>query len=218
MAASRNFNRQQPPIPEARSQDACFALGKGDVFEVVSGDPLNYIKELANADNAEARVLQIGRTGGRALLGPWQPDGVRFVKSMAVDADGKLWVVEADATPKRVSVWNTKTGELVHEFFGATSYGALGGAISPLDPNIMVGQGCEWQLDPHTGRARCAAVITRDGMENSRFGIGANGRLYLAVADGWAFGRSKVSIFERVGNADYKLRARSGSLRRKARE
>ena len=37
------------------------------------------------------------------------------------------------------------------EFFGSTDYGATGGAIDPLDPNVMVGMGCEWKLDPKTG-------------------------------------------------------------------
>ncbi len=148
----------------------------------------------------------IGRPGGRALLGPWQSDGLRFVTDLALDAAGKLWVAETDGIPKRVSVWDPKSGAFLREFFGATSYGALGGAISPLDPNLMVGQGCEWRLDPATGHAVCLGVITRDGMENSRFGIGQNGHVYLAVASKWAFEPGPVRIFERLGDAQYKLR------------
>ena len=147
----------------------------------------------------------MGRAGGRVLLGPWQPDGLRAVNSMALDAEGKLWVAEGDGTPKRFSVWDPKSGRLVNEFFGPSSYGALGGAICPTDPNVMVGQGCEWQLDPQTGRARCTYVITRDGMENSRFAVGANGRVYLAVAGNWAFNTGPLRIYERANG--YKLRA-----------
>ena len=44
-------------------------------------------------------------------------------------------------------------------------------------------------------------------MSNSRFGIGSNGKLYLAVASGWAFDASDVKIFERLGDVDYKLRS-----------
>ncbi len=151
-------------------------------------------------------VLTIGRKGGRALLGPWQADGLRDVASMALDSAGKLWVAEADGTPKRISVWDPKGGNLITEFFGPSSYGALGSAICPVDPDVMVGQGCEWRLDPRTGRARVTCVITRDGMENSRFAIGDNGRLYLAVASRWAFEAGTVKIFERVGDAEYKVR------------
>ena len=146
----------------------------------------------------------IGRPGGRALLGPWQPDGLRSLKSMAIDAAGKLWAAEADGFPKRISVWDTQTGKLVNEFFGPSSYGALGGAICPTDPNVMVGQGCEWRLDPQTGRARCTYVITRDGMENSRFAVGAHGRVYLAVAGHWTYNTGPLRIYERAEG--YKLR------------
>ena len=122
-------------------------------------------------------------------------------------AEGTLWVTEADASPKRVSAWDAKTGKFVREFFGSTAYGALGGAINPLDPCLMVGHGCEWRIDPATGRAACLGCFVRSGMSNSRFGIGSNGRLYLAVASGWAYDASDVKIFERVGDVDYKLRS-----------
>ena len=148
----------------------------------------------------------IGRKGGRRLLGPWTPDGMAFIASLTVDAEGKLWVAEGDYTPKRFSCWDIGSGKLVKEFFGPTTYGALGGAINPQDPYLMVGQGCEWRIDPKTGRADCLGVITRDGMEVSRFGIGSNGKLYLAMATRWAFELGCVEIFERLGDGDYKLR------------
>ncbi len=72
----------------------------------------------------------------------------------------------------------------------------------------MVGQGCEWRLDPLTGRAACTAVITRDGISNSRFGIGNKGRLYLAVAPPWRHGLPFTSIFERTGDGEYQLRGK----------
>jgi hypothetical protein len=184
----------------ANAKTVCFALGRGSIYEAF-GEPLNYVEGYPDADNIGARVLRLGREGGRSLLGPWQPDGLGFIKSMAVDAQGKLWVAEADTAPKRVSVWDTKTEKLVMEFFGPSSYGALGGAICPTDPNVMVGQGCEWRLDPQTGRARCTAVITRDGMENARFALGPNGRVYLAVAGNWAFNTAPLKIYERVTDA-----------------
>lgn len=166
------------------------------------GEPDNQI--IVTKDGKEIR--RIGQPGGRPLLGPWQKKALRFVSDMAVDAAGKLWVTEADGSPKRVSVWDPESGQFVREFFGATSYGALGGAIDPVDPGVMIGQGCEWRLDPKTGQAACLGVVTRDGMENSRFALGANGRLYLAVANKWAFETGPVKIFERLGDALYKLR------------
>jgi outer membrane protein assembly factor BamB len=180
------------------------AVDKQNRIYVAVREPENQVKIFT----PEGKLLRaIGRPGGRRLLGPWQPDGMAFAQGIAVDAEGKLWVAEADMAPKRISVWDVESGKFVREFFGPSTYGALGGAINPLDPAVMVGQGCEWRLDPQTGRATCLGTITRDGMENSRFGVGANGRLYLAVAGGWAFHSSAIRIFERVADADYKLRA-----------
>ena len=105
-----------------------------------------------------------------------------------------------------MSVWDVKADALHKEFFGPSGYGALGGAIDPADPNVMVGQGCEWRIDPKTGRAACLGTITRDGMEVSRFATGPNGKTYLAVTPGWAFNTAPLRIYERVGDADYKLR------------
>lgn len=166
------------------------------------GEPENQI--IVSQEGREIR--RMGRPGGRALLGPWQADGLRFVSGMAMDTAGKLWVAEADGAPKRVSVWDPASGRLLREFFGSTGYGALGGAISPQDPDVMIGQGCEWRLDPQLGQARCTGVVTREGMENSRFAVGANGKLYLAVAEKWAFEAGPVRIFERVGEGQYRPR------------
>lgn len=191
------------PIPDGKNAGKSPEfIFKGGLVHLGKRDPENQVTVKKGKDT----VLSIGLVGGRPLLGPWQPNGLRFLRGMAIDAEAKLWVAEADGTPKRISVWDTKTGKLVNEFFGPSSYGALGGAICPTDPNVMVGQGCEWRLDPQTGRAHCTAVITRDGMENSRFALGANGRVYLAVAGNWSFNTGPLRIYERRGEADYQLR------------
>jgi hypothetical protein len=179
------------PEPKARAGVSC------------SADATSQQVVVRRSGRTESRV---GSKGGRPLVGPWQTDGFHSIKSLALDAEGKLWVAEADACPKRISVWDPQTGRLVNEFFGPTSYGALGGAICPTDPNVMAGQGCEWRLDPQTGRARCTAVITRDGMENARFAVGANGRVYLAVAGNWAYNAGPLKIYERLGDANYQVR------------
>jgi len=177
---------------------------QGDKLFVGVGDPDNQIKEY---DLTGKPLGSIGRPGGRQLLGAWQPDGLRFVNAIAATPDGKVWAAEMDSSPRRVSAWNIADGSLYKEYFGATDYGALGGAIDPLDPNVMVGQGCEWKLDPATGHASCVAIITREGMSNARFGMGNNGRLYLAVAPQWTHQLNDTSIFERVGEGQYKLRS-----------
>ena len=151
-------------------------------------------------------------SGGRAPLGPWQSDGMAFIAGMSIDAKGRLWVAEEDATPRRFSVWDTATGKLVREYFGPTHYGASGGAIFPQDPNIMVGEACEWRIDPKTGHAHCTGVIDRKagsmfgGHSFARFARGANGHDYLMALSAWG-GGATIQFFERLGEGNYALRA-----------
>jgi hypothetical protein len=182
-----------------------YALASDHAGRVYVGvrDPDNQVKVY---DSNGKAVATIGRAGGRARIGPWTPQGMLYISGIAVDAAGKLWVAEADSAPKRVSVWNTRDGSFVTEFFGPTSYGALGGAIDPLDPNRMSGQGCEWKVDPKTGKAVCLGTITREGMENARYALGSNGKVYLAVAGNWAHNIGPLRIFERTGDGQFALR------------
>jgi len=152
----------------------------------------------------------IGKPGGRQRLGKWQAAGMCNPASAVVDpANNRLWVMEADYFPKRISVWNLADGTLVNEFFGPTHYGASGGAIDPLDPNIMVGVGCEWKLNPLTGRAVCTGVFDRSTHGFAAFCPAANGKLYVATITNFGVdhGPAGLQIFERVGEGDYRLRA-----------
>ncbi|MBN2475475.1 MAG: PQQ-binding-like beta-propeller repeat protein [Pirellulales bacterium] len=184
------------------------AIGEdGDIYVGVL-DPDHQVKVFAQ----DGKLLRsIGEPGGRAR-GPWKQNRLYCINGLRVDSRGTLWVAEQNDRPKRVSCWNSKNGSFVKEFFGPTAYGALGGAISPEDPLVMVGSGCEWQLDPVTGRARCVGLFHRGGMSNSRFGQGPDGRLYVAVAEGWIHGYSPVSIYQRMGPGQYKLRTRFDAI------
>ncbi|HUT32340.1 MAG TPA: PQQ-binding-like beta-propeller repeat protein [Planctomycetota bacterium] len=202
LAVNPQSGEAKPFVEGLESAHAIALDPKGNVYVGVR-DPDNQVLVYGS----DGKLLKtIGRKGGRALLGPWQPDGLRFVNALTVDAKGQLWAMEADDKPKRVSVWNTETGQLVREFFGPTAYGALGGAINPLDPCVMVGHSCEWRIDPKTGRDTCLGTITRDGVSNARFAIGANRRLYLALAANWMGNVGPLKIYERLGDADYRLR------------
>lgn len=159
-------------------------------------------------DRAGKPVRRVGRPGGRPLLGPWQREGMRFIHALRVSADGRLWVAEHDDMPRRFSMWDAATGAFVREFFGPTDYGAVGGAISPLDPLTLIGQGCEWRIDPATGRADCVGVFHRERVHVSRFGLGPDGkRLYAAVAADW-HGFAPVYLYERLAPGAWKLRTR----------
>ena len=114
-----------------------------------------------------------------------------------------LWVTESTSYPRRISMWNTKTGALVKELFGPTALRRLRfGAIYPKDPNVMVGEGCEWRLDPQTGQAACVASSNRGPGHSGRAQrlrallTGSNGR-----DTGSSLDRIEINIYERWGPA-----------------
>lgn len=173
----------------------------GNIYAAL-GDPDNQIVVF---DKAGTRLRAIGKLGGRNLLGPWDNTGVRFVTSIKIDAKGKLWAMENDGAPRRISVWDAQSGKLEKELFGPTNYGAGGGAICPSDPYTLIGHGCEWKIAPETGRAACVAVIDRGAWANARFGTGKDGRVYAAIGGGWP-AHTPVRIFERLAAGNWKLR------------
>ena len=193
------------PMVEGLSGAFALTVDPKGLIYVGEREPDQQVK-IYGADGKLLRTL--GRKGGRPLLGAWVADGFRSIAGLAVDGEGKLWVAENDAFPKRVSIWNAESGKLTKEFFGPTHYGASGGAINPVDPNVMVGEGCEWQMDPVSGRAVCAGVFEREEANFSKF-CQANGRLYLATL--WSAHGSSISslsIYERLGAGEYKLRSK----------
>jgi len=153
-------------------------------------------------------VGAIGRKGGRPALGAWVQDGVLNPVGLVVDKEGKLWVAEANQTPPRFSVWQAragadkKEGAFLNEFFGPTHYGASGAAINPRDPNVMAGEGCEWRIDPKTGRDVCLGTFENSIHGAALYAEGGNGRLYLVTS-----ARDKgLAIRERLGDAQFALR------------
>ncbi|NQT18483.1 MAG: hypothetical protein HQ592_02170, partial [Planctomycetes bacterium] len=109
----------------------------------------------------EGKLLRtIGEKGKRNDVGPWNHNALKYVWGMAVDARGYLWAAETTLAPKRMSVWHSKTGDFVTEYFGPTHYGATGGAVNPRDPSLLVGEGAEFRIDPLTGRSKLLGMIT----------------------------------------------------------
>ena len=180
---------------------------KGRIL-VSLGEPDHQVA-IFGADGKE--IARVGEKGGRQI-GPWQPDRLLMPSGIAVDPRGKLWVMEHDAHPKRVSVWalggeaGPAHATLVRDFFGPTHYGAGGGAINPRDPDLMVGEGCEWRIDPKGGPTVCLGTFDNHYHEFATFREGANGKLYL-FTDTMRYGVGGIQIWERLGDARYALRA-----------
>lgn len=201
------------PVERNVHISALTVIGDGAKFHrhtafVGFGAPLHQIQARPLLD-MESFTWVAGKAEGRPPIGPWQAESLRAIRGVALDAAGRLWVAESDAFPKRFSVWDTtgQQGKLVREFFGPPDYFATGGAINPLDPDLMVAQNCEWRIDPKTGRTQCLGVVTRENIGCARFGVGENGHVYLVTSED-PFGNHPIRIFERVGDGDYKLRTR----------
>ena len=100
----------------------------------------------------------IGKRGGRALNGWYKPsEGFSNPTGMAVDTQGRLWVVEQSYKPKRVSVW--KHGAWQRDFIGDTFYGG-GGVINPLDPTKAFYKDMVFKIDLDKG----ASTLKQIGM------------------------------------------------------
>jgi len=177
---------------------------QGNIY-VATGAPDNQVKVFAENGKPEDAI---GRKGGRPPLGPWVADGMKSVNGIVVDATGRLWTMESSNHPKRVAVWDTKTSKLLKEYFGPTHYGASGGTINPKDPDVMIGEGCEWRINSETGGEECVGVFAQEIHGFVRFCYGANGKEYLAC-----MARGGVKFFERMGPAKYALRATIGGKR-----
>ena len=190
----------QPLVSGLGAATALTVDAEGRIY--VGGDE-NQVKVF---DAAGGNLLSIGKKGGRPARGVWQPEGMARIAGLAVDADGKLWVMEGTEGPKRVSVWEAKSGTLLKQLFGPTHYGASGGAVNPLDPDLMVGEGCEWRIDPKTGRGTCTGVIEERLAGFARFATPANGRLYLVTGQSM-YKPGDYRIYERVGEGDYRFRS-----------
>ncbi len=95
-------------------------------------------------------VRQIGVKGGRPHVGKYLASGMRDPAQIAVDSQGHLWVAESTENPKRSSLWDTKTGELIRDFAGTTGY-AVAGSINPFDPTMAFSGDTVYKIDLENG-------------------------------------------------------------------
>jgi len=126
-------------------------------------------------DVAGKYLRSIGKPGGRPTPGKWDPTGMYNPHSIALDAKGRLWVMEEADYPKRQSVWDVQTGRLVTDYFGGCAYSTMVG-MDPLDPTRACCHGVQWKIDLDAGTSQPEAVVLHEG--NFRVFTGPNGRQY----------------------------------------
>ena len=152
-------------------------------------------------------LKSIGKAGGRAMTGPrlpaareaslaragkWDPDTFLNPRGLAVDSKGRLWVMEHDCSPKRVSVWDPATGKLLDEKFGP-AFVSTPICMDPADPTRVYCQNVEWEVDLDKRTSRPAAVMIEakpdtpyfwPHMVNNIVFTARNGRQYMHAAVG----------------------------------
>ena len=160
------------------------ALGAGgDVY--ISDQGASHQVKVFAPDGTFLRA--IGHPGA-PRSGPYDPEHMNHPAGLTVDGQGRLWVAENDYQPKRVSVWDAKTGRLRNAFYGPPLYGG-GGQIDPHDPTLFYVTGMALRLDPKTGDSRPVDIFTRRQDDDPLLGtdwapfpqtaLYAHGRKYL---------------------------------------
>jgi len=120
------------------------------------------------------RVATVGKEGGRTQNGYYNPhEGFFNPNGLAVDLQGRLWVVENGYNPKRTSVW--ENGEWQRDFIGDTGYGG-GGIINPLDPTMAFYNGMQFEIDVDTGTSKLVQIGMVMPDNAKEFGLAEIGR------------------------------------------
>ena len=156
-------------------------------------------------------LLKYGKAGGRPLAGKFDPAGLLNPYAIAVDANGRLWVAEADVMlrsyvdcdPKRYSVWNPD-GTLWKEFFGSLSYSTRA-YVDPAEPQYVYANSVRYEVDYEKGTWKVDAIVMRPtedggikfdcpaGSAVTRF-VNVQGRKFLWVPTG------KPTLYEWVND------------------
>ncbi len=127
-----------------------------------------------------------------ARAGKWDSDTVLNPAGLAVDGKGRLWVMEHDCSPKRVSVWDPATGKLLDEKFGP-AFVSTPICMDPADPTRVYCQNVEWAVDLDKGTSKPAAIMIEaradtpyfwPHMVNNIVFTAKNGRQYMHAAVG----------------------------------
>ena len=124
-------------------------------FLITDRGAAHQVKRFSAAGKA---VGNIG-TAGAPSIGAYNPQHMNQPNGLAVDSQGRVWVAEADNSPRRVSLWSAK-GELVRAFYGPTEYGG-GGVLDPKEDTRFFYKGLEFALDWKTGTDKLTRVFAR---------------------------------------------------------
>ena len=96
-------------------------------------------KQVKAIDTNGKLIYTCGKKGGRPIRGKFDSQAMLKVSSIAVDKNNHVWAVENWQNPRRVSIWNSKTGKLVRDYVGNTAYSGTGAYLSDDPDKAYVG-------------------------------------------------------------------------------
>ena len=112
-----------------------------------------------------------GRKGGRPSRGAFDAEAMTQVRSVAVDAAGRIWAVEGWEYPRRVSVWG-RDGRLVRDYVGNTAYAACGTYLHDQNPELAYSGPVEFRLDRAARKWTMSQVLwVPDAQQGERFPV-----------------------------------------------
>jgi sugar lactone lactonase YvrE len=157
----------KPPVPQPFARDLGHPFGlaldkAGNLYASVRGKRMQAV--VFSPDGKQKS--RIGKDGGRPWLGRYDATGMLLPAGIAVDTAGRLWVMEHDATPKRVSVWNAADGSFVREYFGNTAYSPML-AADPEKPEEVYIHNTRFIVDYDKGTVTPDATVFRQGWTDS---------------------------------------------------
>ena len=132
------------------------AIGPDSAFYVSDIAPERQCVVVFSSNGKHVRT--IGKPGGRSE-GKFDPSAMSNPVSVCIDVKGLVWVAENEVRPKRVSVWNPATGELVRDYVGTPYYGG-GGSIDVVD-GFAYYDGMRFRLSPDLSGATLDAIVYR---------------------------------------------------------
>ncbi len=151
-------------------------------------------------------IREIGQRGGRPHHGPFQPGGMRNPAGIAVDSRDRLWVTETTKNPKRTSQWDVRTGELLRDFSGTTSY-AGAGSLNPFDSTMGFADDTVYHIDWEKRTYKPLYSIGKSDRPDALFHpsvhnltsriIEKNGRTYVfTTGSAMGSGETQVTMFD----------------------
>ena len=197
----------------ARGETAKVADGLVDPASLaVGGARTLFVSEQGSSNQVkvfgmDGRLVKTIGTAGPCRSGRYDPSHMNHPAEMALDSKGRLWVAEHDYLPKRVSVWDVKSGRLVRAFYGPPKYGA-GGRPDPRDPTRFYytegGGTLEFRLDYATGETTVTRVLFRpdcDGAVLEACGYPLHGE-FASMPGEVVYGPGGVRLYSNAYNTD----------------